>query len=460
MKHRTTKNKELNSKKKLEFDNEGLPKGWTKIVLKDHVSIAGRIGWRGLKRSEYTDTGPFLLAVKDINSNGQIDYNGVKDHLSQFRYDESPEIKLQKYDILVTKDGTIGKIGYVNILPYPTTVNSSILVVRPDPMILQKYLFHYFRSPFFQQIVQEKIKGIAIPHLFQYDIKKFHLRIPPLPEQRRIVQKIESIFSQIDAAKENLEKLALQMSSASGSLVQLKSSVLKQAFEGRLVSQDPNDEPVEILLKKIHKDSKKELELDNERLPKGWIVINLAKIADINPRKPKRDEINKNMEVTFLPMKCVEELTGNIDLSKTRKYGEVYKGYTYFANNDIIFAKITPCMENGKIAIVSNLKNGIGFGSTEFHVIRLIDDLLDKKFCFYYLIQDEFRNIAQNHMKGTAGQLRVPTDYLENVLFSLPPLQEQKRIVSKIESIFAKIDAVWKSRCLRILYSHSAHTVC
>ena len=174
-------------------------------------------------------------------------------------------------------------------------------------------------------------------------------------------------------------------------------------------------------------------------LPKGWIKLKLNEISVINPRKPEVGLIDDGLKVSFIPMKCVGELTGKVDLSTTRAYAEVKKNYTYFINNDIIFAKITPCMENGKVAIVRELKNGIGFGSTEFHVIRL-KDTLNQKFYFYYLMQDDFRDGAQNNMKGTAGQLRVPADYLKNALVPMPPINEQKRIVTKIESIFAKID--------------------
>ena len=136
-------------------------------------------------------------------------------------------------------------------------------------------------------------------------------------------------------------------------------------------------------------------------------------------------------------MKCVEEETGKFDLSLIRNYHEVRKGYTPFINNDIIFAKITPCMENGKMAIVNKLRNGIGFGSTEFHVIRLIGDL-SRKFFFYYILQENFRKEARRKMTGTAGQLRVPSNYIEEVKVPFPPINEQARIVSKLDELFSK----------------------
>lgn len=117
-------------------------------------------------------------------------------------------------------------------------------------------------------------------------------------------------------------------------------------------------------------------------------------------------------------MKCVKELTGRIDLSNTRKLSTVKKGYTPFIESDVLFAKITPCMENGKVAIAHNLKNGIGFGSTEFHVIRPQESLL-RKLLFFFLIREDLRKDAQRNMTGSAGQLRVPVSYMQQL--PIPP---------------------------------------
>lgn len=139
-------------------------------------------------------------------------------------------------------------------------------------------------------------------------------------------------------------------------------------------------------------------------------------------------------------MRRVSELTGVVDLSEIRKFGEVKKGYTPFQNGDIIFAKITPCMENGKVAILTGLSNKIGFGSTEFHVLRL-PNYIPRKYLFYYLIQESFRRDAERNMTGSVGQKRVPADYLKHTSVPIPPLPEQHRIVAKIEELFSRLDA-------------------
>jgi len=177
----------------------------------------------------------------------------------------------------------------------------------------------------------------------------------------------------------------------------------------------------------------------NYPFPSKWLYADLKTIAKINP-KFDRTKYSDELGVSFIPMKRVSELTGDVDLSETRKFGKVKKGYTPFQDGDIIFAKITPCMENGKVAILSRLSNGIGFGSTEFHVLRL-PKFMPRKYLFYYLIQEGFRKNAKRNMTGSVGQKRVPTDYLKQIEIPFPPLPEQHRIVTKIEELFTKLDA-------------------
>ena len=175
-------------------------------------------------------------------------------------------------------------------------------------------------------------------------------------------------------------------------------------------------------------------------LPDGWVWTTLEEVSELNLRIDKQS-IDNDLEVTFLPMKNVEELSGKIDLSETKRFSELKrKSYTPFRDGDILFAKVTPCMENGKIAIAHDLKNGIGFGSTEFHVIRLSEEQ-SKQFFFFYFLQQKFRQEAKRAMTGAVGLLRVPTDYMRKVPIPLPPLSEQHYIAAKIEELFTRLNA-------------------
>jgi len=174
-------------------------------------------------------------------------------------------------------------------------------------------------------------------------------------------------------------------------------------------------------------------------IPASWEWVPLETIAEINPKLPF--DLEDEVDVSFLPMSNVEEETGKIDLSETRKYGKVKRGYTKFVNDDIIFAKITPCMENGKVAILKGLKNGVGFGSTEFHVIRMRDEFFLNRFYFYFFLQQWFRNLARQHFTGTVGHRRVPTNFIREVLVPIAPFIEQFRVVGTVEELFSQLDA-------------------
>jgi len=158
--------------------------------------------------------------------------------------------------------------------------------------------------------------------------------------------------------------------------------------------------------------------------------IQLADVCVINPNVTNK--LTPDMLCSFVPMECVDEIQGSITHSYVRSVNEVSKGYTYFTDGDVLFAKITPCMENGKCTIANNLKNGIGFGSTEFHVIRAGKDTLPK-WVFYFLRQDHIRKSLQRRMTGSAGQQRVPKEAIAELLLPLPPLSEQKRMVAVLE---------------------------
>ncbi len=176
-----------------------------------------------------------------------------------------------------------------------------------------------------------------------------------------------------------------------------------------------------------------------DELPDGWKVARLDQVCEINPSRKGRTNYPDDLPVTFVSMSAVDEGVGIIAAPDVRPFSEVKKGYTWFVENDVLFAKITPCMQNGKAAVARGLSNGVGFGSTEFHVLRSGPDVLPE-WVHLFIRQPSFRAAAARHFTGSVGQQRVPESVVGAQLIPVPPLPEQHRIVARIEELAAKIE--------------------
>lgn len=170
-------------------------------------------------------------------------------------------------------------------------------------------------------------------------------------------------------------------------------------------------------------------------LPASWIEPAISEVAEVNPRKDV--DLSASDLVSFVPMAAVDEITGTVMSPVDRPYGEVSKGFTHFRDDDVIFAKITPSMENGKSAVARGLTNGTGMGSTEFHVFRS-NGAVEPEYLWRFLRQKSFRENAQAVMSGAVGQQRVPADYLKDHLIPLAPLPEQRRIMARVDGLTAR----------------------
>ena len=193
----------------------------------------------------------------------------------------------------------------------------------------------------------------------------------------------------------------------------------------------------------------------------------MAKLGEVCLINPKSCTLRDDTEVSFIPMTKVGE-HGEFDASEIKNYSEVKKGFTNFQNGDILFAKITPCMENGKGAIAHNMKNGIGFGSTEFHVLRPDTDKITSEWLYYLTTWKTFRKEAERNMTGSAGQKRVPKTFLENYVVNLPDIDTQKsenKILRKVDDLIflrkqqlAKLDELVKARFVEMFLLHDYPT--
>lgn len=182
------------------------------VYLGDHTLIKARIGWRGLSASEYTPDGPYLVAGQHI-SGSRILWDKC-DHISAFRYEESSEIQLAFGDVIISKDGTIGRVGYVDFLPGKATINGTMMLVRSNNQraLHPKYLYYYFQGPIFQKLIKEKVSGSSVPHLFQRDMAKLRIPLVSHEKQSEIIDALTSLDNRLEGEKvrktrlENLKK--------------------------------------------------------------------------------------------------------------------------------------------------------------------------------------------------------------------------------------------------------------
>jgi type I restriction enzyme S subunit len=178
-----------------------------------------------------------------------------------------------------------------------------------------------------------------------------------------------------------------------------------------------------------------------------WPIVSLGEVAELNPSRPRSlGQLSDDHIVSFVPMPAVDQHLGAITKAEARKFVEVKKGFTYFAENDVIFAKITPCMQNGKSAIAKGLYNGLGFGSTEFHVVRAHADRIIPEWIWYFVRRLEFRIEGIHQFRGGVGQQRVPIDYLANAQIPLPPVVEQQRIVGCVKECLDRVEDIKRLR--------------
>lgn len=179
------------------------------VKLGEYLYIKGRIGWKGLKKKEYLEKSGFRIVNGEALTENGIDWNKAG-YISKERYDESPEIMLQQDDILISKDGTIGKIGYVDSLDTPTTVASGIFVIRNQmPEIINtRFIYHFFNSKYFKDFIIMRTEGSVIPHLYQKDFVDLDFPMPELRVQDKIVGILDVINNKIKLNKSINNNLA------------------------------------------------------------------------------------------------------------------------------------------------------------------------------------------------------------------------------------------------------------
>ena len=430
-----------------------LPSNWVWTRL-ENIGVWGAGGTPSRKNQDFYLNGTIpWLKTGDLN-NGIV--TETEEYITEEAIKKSSAKIFKKDSIGIAMYGaTIGKIG---IFAKDMATNQACAVVKAFNEIENMYLFYFFKNV--KERLIEKAKGGAQPNISQEILKNFPFNLPPLEEQKRIVEKLDSLFEKIQKIKEIIEEVKEKT-------ISRREAILSKAFSGELTEKwrgKNHSENARELLVKINdeklklwegeckkaedegrkKPAKPKLKTIDEmlvgaeeepyKLPNNWVWTRLGDITEINPKKKILD-FNDDEEISFIPMKAVSDETGKIEEMEYEKYSKLKKGYTQFIEEDVLFAKITPCMENGKCAIAKNLKNDIGYGTTEFHVLRCYQGIINK-LLHIFLRQESFRKEAKYNMTGSVGFQRVPVDFLKTALFPLPPLEEQKEIVRVLDKIF------------------------
>jgi type I restriction enzyme S subunit len=363
-------------------------------------------------------------------------------------------------DVMIAMYGaTIGKVAIVG---KEMTTNQACCACTPIG-IFNWYLFYFLMAS--QQDFIKKGEGGAQPNISREKLIAHLMPVPPIEEQRRIVSKIREILPWIEKYaycqnEQNLRNESIKP--------MLRKSILQEAIQGKLVPQDPNEEPASVLLEKIRAEKvklvkevklkKKDLVestifrgddnkyfekkgkdtvcIDEEipfEIPNTWEWVRLSDVVQVNPK----NDVPDNTLSAFIPMERIDATYLSSFTYSERKWGDIKAGFTHFADGDVAFAKITPCFQNRKSMILKGLPNGVGAGTTELKVLRPYAETIDREYLLFFLESSYF--VEEATFKGTANQQRIISGYMENKLFPLPPLSEQRRISEKIKESYKRI---------------------
>lgn len=333
-------------------------------------------------------------------------------------------------DVVYSKiDVRNGAIGIVPEDMPCVAVSSEFPVYKVNcETALPQYIKLLFRTEYFRKAINSMISGASGRKRVQpSQLESLKIPLPPLPVQQAIVERWQKAQDEIRNAAERI--------------IRLNKAVVENALKDAGIEIRPLENHPKSFFINWGELEKWGVEfnrwrwnLDELLFSYKYPMVLLSDEAFVNPTNNvllSDDEL-----VSFVPMEAVSDKAGEIVSPQVQKYREVKSGHTRFSNDDVIWAKITPCMQNGKCAVARNLENGIGFGSTEFHVIRSKDtSRLLPDYIWSLLRLDHLRQAAQRYFIGSAGQQRVPVEFLQNLQIPLPPISIQTEIVNRINKV-------------------------
>ena len=433
-----------------------IPESWEWVRVKHFTTL---YNGRAFKPSDWTDTGLPIVRIQNLNNqNSPYNlYNGFVE----------PEYQLYGGELLFAWSGTPGTSFGAHIwCGKEAVLNQHIFRLDFSEKVIYKPYYMYALNQRIGELIKAAHGSAGLQHVTKGVFENTLIPIPPYKEQIRIVNKLNQLapaFSSYSKISNSIKKLNNEFPE------KLKKSILQDAVQGKLVPQDPADEPASVLLERIRAEkeqlikagkikrdkhesvifrrdnsyyeisSKNEVCIDDQipfDVPESWEWTRTGSLFQVNPRNRLPDDL----DVGFMPMPLLSDGFGNHHDFQIRKWKEIKTGFTHFADGDIVIAKITPCFQNRKSAVISGLPNGFGAGTTELHVLRDHTKKLFMPYCLLIYKTHAFIEKGIKNFSGTAGQQRIGKELISDYLIPIPPLEEQKRIVSAVESIFKKLD--------------------
>ena len=400
-----------------------LPKGWKKTTFGEIAQVVSGGTPNTKLGTNFAEKGKGISWITPADLSKHTDKfisNGARD-LSNDGYKSCSAKLLPAGTVLLSSRAPI---GYVAIAQNELSTNQGFKNFILSDDILSEYAYYYLKS--IKSTIESLGSGTTFLELSASNARKIPIIYPTSQEtQQAIVNKIESLFDEIDEGIGRLKTAARQIQ-------QYRQSLLKNAFNGELTKE----------WRSKHADT---LPSENELLAQiqtareqhhaqqlaDWQNITIGEVVTISPKKEKA--IDDDTDVSFSSMHLMSSSLSEHLTYEIKKWADVKKGFTVFRNNDVLLAKITPCFENGKSAVAQDLINGIGTGSTEFMVLRSSNQILPK-FLYFLVNTPDFRQAGIHNMPGSVGHKRVPKDFVSTWAFSLPPLAEQTEIVAILES--------------------------
>ena len=390
-----------------------IPEDWDICKLGDYLIIKGRIGWKGLKKSEFSEVGECMIINGPNIKDGKIDFNECM-RIPKWRYDESPEIMLKQKDILMTKDGTIGKTAYVDYLPKPASVASGIFVIRNNSKELnQKYLYFVLTSQYFKNLIISRTEGSVIPHLYQRDITELKIPLPSLIEQ----DKIAKILSDLDSKIE----LNNQMNATLEAMAQ---AIFKHWFID-FEFPDENGKP--------YKSSGGEL-VDSElgKIPEGWKIRTVKDLGRVICGKtpPTKNKENYGGDTPFI---TIPDMHGNTYIIKTERYLSEIGASTQQKKEIPPSSVCVSCIATPGIVVLTSERS---------HTNQQINSIIPTKdigpYYVYLTMKDKSKEIKQMGLGGTTT-LNLNTGDFERIKIIIPTESVLLKFNTLVKSIFEQL---------------------